>query len=58
MTRCATYGTLPPECHKEKPAGKCCEEPKCDFSKQFGHFTGAGSTSGSGASMFFNFIVF
>ena len=47
--RCSTYGTLPPECHLEKAAGKCCAEPTCDFSKQFGSFTGAGSTSGSGS---------
>ena len=35
----------------EKPAGKCCAEPTCDFSKQFGHFTGGGSTSGTGTGI-------
>ena len=47
---CPTYSKLPPECHLEKVAGKCCAEPVCDFNKQFGHFTGSGTTSGKGGS--------
>ena len=57
---CATYGTLPPQCHLEKQAGKCCAEPHCDFNKQFGTFTGAGTTSGKGSGKFVlkvNFLV-
>ncbi|KAH3775135.1 hypothetical protein DPMN_176532, partial [Dreissena polymorpha] len=46
---CAHYDNLPTECRLERPAGKCCEEPVCDFNKQFGQFTGAGTLSGHGA---------
>ncbi|XP_053401477.1 uncharacterized protein LOC123550590 isoform X2 [Mercenaria mercenaria] len=46
---CGHYDNLPSQCHLERAAGKCCEEPVCTFNKQFGQFTGAGTLSGKGA---------
>ncbi|KAL3859113.1 hypothetical protein ACJMK2_009345 [Sinanodonta woodiana] len=46
---CGSFSNLPSFCHLEKQPGKCCPEPQCDFSKQFGQFSGVGTVSGGGS---------
>ncbi|KAK3591357.1 hypothetical protein CHS0354_040318 [Potamilus streckersoni] len=48
---CGSFSNLPLYCHLEKQPGKCCLEPQCDFSKQYGQFSGVGTLSGGGSAL-------
>ncbi|XP_061197993.1 uncharacterized protein LOC133206079 [Saccostrea echinata] len=50
QSKCPVYQNIPSICHLETPPGKCCEEPRCDFSNQYGTFSGVGTVSGNGTA--------
>lgn len=49
--RCPVYQNIPSICRLETPPGKCCQEPVCTFSNQYGTFSGVGTISGNGTGI-------